>query len=126
MTKINSSADCGNSPKNQFAEKLSVALAIGDAAFVSTSVTDTVQWALVGKTVWQGKAAVTQALVEWAEPALSEITIHHVATHGKIGAVNGTFRQRAGTVYEFCHVYEFSNTKASHVQTITSYVIAQA
>ena len=126
MPQIYPSEDCGNSPKNQFVEKLSIALGIGDVPEVLARVTETVQWKLVGKTTWQGKEAVHQAAAQRAQPELSELTIIHVATHGKIGAVTGTFRQQDGTIYEFCDVYEFSTARATHVQAITSYVIQQA
>jgi hypothetical protein len=127
MTQIYPSEDCGNSPKNQFVEKLSIALAIGDLPEVLERVTETVQWKLAGEATRQGKEAVRQAIAQRAaQSPLSELTILHVATHGKIGAVNGTFRQQDGTSYDFCHVYEFSSAKATHVQTITSYVIQQA
>ena len=126
VTQVYPSEDCGNSPKNQFVEKLSIALATGDLPEVLARVTDAVVWKLVGKTTWQGKEAVCQAVEQQAQPPLRELTILRVTTHGKVGAVNGTACQQDGTIYEFCHVYEFSNARATHVQSITSYVIQQA
>ena len=52
-----------------------------------------------------------------------QLTLHHVATHGTAGAVNGTTKLKNGKTYAFCDVYEFSNAKAVAVKEITSYII---
>jgi hypothetical protein len=121
MTKIMISEDCGNSPKNLLAQELTIALATGDAKSVMKSVTDDIRWNMVGDTVIQGKDHLAGALDKAKE--VLELTIHHVTTHGKAGAVNGTRKFKNIKTQAFCHVYEFSNAKGSSVKEITSYMI---
>jgi len=52
-----------------------------------------------------------------------ELTIRHIATHGKAGAVVGNLKFKNGKTSAFCDVYEFSNTKGTSVQEIPSYEI---
>jgi hypothetical protein len=52
-----------------------------------------------------------------------ELTIHHVVSHGKAGAVDGMTKTKNGKIYAFCEVYEFSGAKGTSVREITSYVI---
>lgn len=43
MTKVITSEDCGNSPKNIFLEKLTIAFAKNDFKFILNSVTDDIR-----------------------------------------------------------------------------------
>jgi hypothetical protein len=52
-----------------------------------------------------------------------ELSIHHIATHGKTGALDGTRKLESGKTRAFCDMYEFNGTKGSAVKEITSYVI---
>jgi hypothetical protein len=54
---------------------------------------------------------------------LSAMIMHHIATHGKAGAVNGTTKLKNGKTRAFCDVYEFSGAKGTSIKEITSYVI---
>jgi hypothetical protein len=92
MTKIVRSTDCGNSPKNQLIENLAVALSTGDRRTVTGLVTDDVQWNIVGGESWRGREAVLQALQDVGGKSIVQLTVLHVVTHGKAGAVNGTVR----------------------------------
>lgn len=123
MTKIIRSADCGNSPKNQFAEALAIALATGDARAVRRGVTEDVEWHIAGGPAIQGKEALLQAVQQRRSEAIAGVTIHHVVTHGKAGAVNGTLEARGGEAAEFCDVYDFASAKGDRVRRITSYRI---
>jgi hypothetical protein len=124
MPRIISQADCGNSPKNILLEKLTIAYAEGDTDFILNHVTNDISLTLVGKKTQQGKAAFGAALEQRKTNPIAELTIQHVLTHGKAGAVNGTTRSADGVTRAFCDVYEFNNAKGSAVKTITSYVIA--
>jgi hypothetical protein len=121
MTKVIISEDCGNSPKNIFIQKLTIAFAKGDARFILGSITDDIRWNIVGNTLIEGKAKVAETLKR-LETA-TELTIDHIATHGKAGAVNGTRKLTSEKVFGFCDVYTFSNAKGSAIKEITSYVI---
>jgi ketosteroid isomerase-like protein len=120
--RIIPSADCGNSPKNTLLQDIAIAFAKRDADFLSDHVTDDVRWELVGAHAVAGLAALTRALKQSVD--VSQLTIEHVMSHGRVGAVNGTV-QRGAKVDDFCYVFEFANAKAERVKSIRSYVIAR-
>jgi len=122
MTKIVRSKDCGNSPKNQLVENLAVALVMGDHRTVSQLVTDNIYWSIIGNEAIKGRGAVLQALPVVNDTPEATLTVLHVVTHGKAGAVNGTFQHPAGSM-SFCEVFEFSNAKGTSVSRISSYRI---
>ena len=115
------SADCGNSPKNQFVADLTVALVRSDFELVRQSVTAQVQCHWVGHAVISGRDAVVAQFTALLR-AVEETEIYHVLTHGKTGAVTGA-HQRSGKVYDFCVVFEFTNAKGTQVQAMTYYMI---
>jgi hypothetical protein len=78
---------------------------------------------IVRNTFVQGKDDFSDALERRKNDRAVELTIQHVATHGKSGFVHGTTKLKNGKINTFCDVYEFSNTKGSAVKEITSYVI---
>ena len=123
MTKVIKSEDCGNSPKNIFVQDLTVAFAKGDSKFLLDHVTDDIRWNRIGDKLIEGKDNFAEALKKLKNAEAVELMVHHVATHGKAGAVNGTTKLKNGKTYAFCDVYEFSNTKGDAVKEITSYVI---
>ena len=123
MTKVIVSEDCCNSPKNIFAQDLTIAIAKGDSKFLLDHVTDEIRWNRVGNKLIQRKSDFAKALEQMKEEKATQLTVHHVATHGKTGSVNGTRKLKNGKTYAFCDVYEFSNAKAVAVKEITSYVI---
>ena len=123
MTKVITSEDCGNSPKNIFVQDLTIALAKRDSKFILDSVTDDVRWNMVGDKLIEGKGNFAKALEKIKSDKAVQLTVHHVATHGKAGAVNGTSKLKNGKTHAFCDVYEFGNTKGTFVKEITSYVI---
>jgi ketosteroid isomerase-like protein len=123
MTRIIIDEDCGNSPKNIFVQDFTIALAKGDSKFILNHITDDVRWEVVGDKVMQGKDRFAEALEERKNDQALELTIHHVATHGKAGAVNGRMKFKNKRTHAFSNVYEFSNTKGTSIKGITSYVI---
>ena len=127
MAEIIRSTDCGNSPKNRFVEDLEAAFARRDTGFLLDSVANDIHWNIVGETPIRGKDGLEQAIKSIPQDCeVTEITINHVVTHGKVGAVNGIIKRKNGRTCEFCSVYEFSNTKGTNVRDITSYIISRA
>jgi hypothetical protein len=122
MTKVIIGEDCGNSPKNIFVQELTIAFAKGDSKSILSNVTDDMRWNIVGDKVIEGKSDFAQALEQMKKDKVDELSIHHIATHGKAGAVDGRMKFKRKT-HAFCHVYEFSNSKGTSVKEITSYVI---
>lgn len=124
MTKVIVGEDCGNSPKNIFLKELTAAFAKGDSKYILAHVTDDIHWNILGYGFIEGKDDFADALKQMKNIKVKVVTIHHIATHGKSGFVNGTTQLNDGKSSTFCDVYEFSNTKGSAVKEITSYVIA--
>jgi hypothetical protein len=123
LTTIIVSEDCGNSPKNIFLQNLTIAFASGDKGSILDGVTDDVRWRIIGGKLIQGKDAFAQALENLGDDTVEELTIHHVVSHGRAGAVNGISKLKNGNIVAFCEVYEFSGAKGTSVKNITSYVI---
>jgi hypothetical protein len=123
MTKIIVSEDCGNSPKNLFIEKLTAAFAKRDVKFILGNVTDDIRWNIVGDVLIEGKDNLARALERMKSEKVAELSIRHIATHGKAGAVDGTVILEDGIIRAFCDVYEFNGAKGTVVKEITSYVI---
>ena len=123
MTKVIIGEDCGNSPKNIFVQELTIAFAKADSRFLLKNVTDDVRWNILGDQVIQGKDDFAEALEERKNNKAAELTILHIATHGKAGAADGRTKFKNGKIHAFCNVYEFNNTKGTSVKEITSYVI---
>ena len=123
MTKVIVGEDCGNSPKNIFLQKLTVALAKGNSKFILGSVTHDISWNIIGNALIQGTEEFAKALERMKKDKVTQLIIHRIATHGKSGFVNGTTKLKNGKTYTFCDVYEFSNAKGAAVKEMTSYVI---
>jgi len=123
MTKVIIGEDCGNSPKNIFLTNLTTAFAKGDANFILSSVAEDIRWNIVGDRLIEGRDDFARALEQMKTNKLVELTIQHVVTHGKAGAVNGTTKSKNGRSHAFCDVYEFANTKGTIVKEITSFVV---
>jgi limonene-1,2-epoxide hydrolase len=123
MTKVIIGEDCGNSPKNIFVQELTIALAKSDTKFIQSNVTDDVRWNLVGDSLIEGKEKIMEMLEQMKDDKAEELTIHHIATHGKAGVVDGTIKFKNGNTVAYCNVYEFSNSKGTSVKEIISYEI---
>ena len=123
MTRIMIGEDCGNSPKNLFVQELTIALTKGDLKSVLDRVTDDIRWNVVGDGVIQGKDRVAEALQEEKNDTAVELSIHHIATHGKASAVDGRMKFKSGKTHAFCNIYEFSNAKGIAIKEIISYRI---
>ncbi len=117
------SEDCGNSPKNIFLKDLTIAFASGDVEFILEKVVDDIRWNRVGERLLLGKEDFAEALEQLKADPVVELAIHHVAAHGKAGAVNGEAKLKSGKRRAFCDVYEFGSAKGNSVKEITSYVI---
>jgi hypothetical protein len=120
MTKVIVHEDCGNSPKNLFVQKLITAIAKKDVKFMLRHISDDIRWNIVGGRVYQGKDEVARVL---EQIEVDELTIRHIATHGKAGAGDGTLKLKNGKTQAFCDVFDFTNAKGEAVKEITTYVI---
>jgi hypothetical protein len=123
MTKIIIGEDCGNSPKNIFLQNLTVAFAKDDSKFILDSVTDDIRWNIVGDQLIRGKDNFAKTVEQMKNDKAVELSIYHIATHGKSGAANGTTKLKNGKTRSFCDGYVFKDTKGTSVKEITSYVV---
>jgi hypothetical protein len=121
MTDIRRSEDCGNSPKNLLLQDLTVAFARADVLRIVDFVASDVRWLPVGGQPVVGADTFCKAITRYG-PATA-VTIEHVISHGKAGAVNGVVeygkKRRA-----FCYVVEFTSAKGLHVSEITTFSVA--
>ena len=123
MPKIIIGKDCGNSPKNILLKDMVVAMMKGDTKFFLATVTDDIRWDIIGSPLLQGKDEVAKALERMKGDKDTTLTISHIATHGKAGAVDGTIKLGNGKTLAFCDVFEFNSSTGKSIREITSYVI---
>jgi|HigsolmetaAR201D_1030396.scaffolds.fasta_scaffold07388_2 hypothetical protein len=122
MPEVILSDDCGNSPKNQFVEQVTVALLLRDAAVLERSLSDDAVWELPGSGVSLGKPALLAGQHLPADDPIAKLTIIHVLTHGKVGAVNGEAVFESGRVWPFCTLFVFANAKANSIRSVSMYM----
>ncbi len=118
MTTVRRSADCGNSPKNQFAEDTAISIETGEAGLLKPALSKDFTWTNgVGDLL-----DATRFLASLAEPPQpATLTIHCVVTHGKAGAVSGTSISTTGRERSFCHVIQFANSKGTVIRAINTF-----
>ena len=117
MVQIHDSKDCGNSPKNKFVQDVAVAIECGEA--VPSAFSEDVIWENPSKEPISGKDAVFEDLE--ARPKPSSVVVQHAISHGRVGAASGEVTFTNGDTQRFCHVFEFTNTKANCVAVVRSY-----
>lgn len=121
--KIVLPADCDNSPKTEFLKDFNTAFARGDSEFILSCLSENLLWELVGSKLNQGKAEFARELEGLKNNLPEEIHIHNIITQGKSGSLNGKIKNRDGTVYAFCDVYGFTDTKDLKIKSIITYMI---
>ncbi|MBY5990288.1 hypothetical protein KUV49_20285 [Roseovarius atlanticus] len=117
MTQVQGSKDCGNSPKNKFVQDVAVALECGEAE--PSAFSEDVIWEHSPVEPISGKNALFKHLGD--RPKLSSVTVLHAISHGRVGAASGEVTFADGQTQRFCHVFEFTNTKANCVAVVRSY-----
>ena len=123
MTKITIQADCGNSPKNEFLKAFQMAFAEMDNPKILEMISDDVEWQIVGHNTIVGKEAFQKAIEGLPEGQVKEVILEKVLSHGKLGAASGKIIMMDGSVFAFGDMYEFNNTKGTHLRTIQSFNI---
>lgn len=83
-------------------------------------VSDDVHWLAVGRKPVSGVERFCKAISRYG-PA-SELTIEHVVSHGRSGAVDGVVTV-GGKSRAFCHMYDFANAKGTKVRSLTTYTL---
>lgn len=123
MAKITVTADCGNSPKNEFVKAFNIAFAQEDTAKILEMVSDDVVWEVVGHSTISGKEAFQNALAGIQSGQVKELILDKVLTDGSLGAASGQIIMNNNVVYAFSDVYEFDSTTGIHLNLIRSFNI---
>ena len=118
VMKVIRSSDCGHSPKQKLLEDMPIALASADAGLIDSLTVPELVWLHVGEKPVEGQDAVLSAIRK-SGPA-TEVAIDRGASHGRGGAVNGIIT-RGSKRTGFCHMFEFNNTKGTHLKSISTY-----
>lgn len=110
------------SAKESFLKAFNEAFMSGDRDVVLASVTEDVQWHLIGMEKIEGKAAFEKA---WSDmPTGGKLTIDTIITHGVTAAVEGKIQMGEKT-YAFCDTYRFNQFKDGRIKHIHSFVIEE-
>jgi hypothetical protein len=117
LIQVQGSKDCGNSPKNKFAQDMAVAMECGDAE--PSAFSEDVIWENPSTEPISGKSAVLKHLGNRPRP--SSVTVQHAISHGKVGAASGEVMFANGQTRRFCHVFDFTSAKANCVAVVRSY-----
>lgn len=116
-TRIEGSADCGNSPKNKLAQDIAVGLETNDLD--ADLLGDEVVWRTSDGQEIAGADAIIAALGKLAAP--KKVSVDHAISHGKVGASNGVTTTANGDAQGFAHVITFTSTSAKKIARIESY-----
>ncbi|WP_295810476.1 nuclear transport factor 2 family protein [uncultured Nitratireductor sp.] len=114
---ITGSKDCGNSPKNQLVQDVSVALAAGDAETLSKLLVENAVWEIAGERTFEGRDAIIAAS---AQTRVRALTVDHAISHGRTGAANGRLDLENGRKIAFCDVQDFANAKGTSVLRVST------
>ena len=117
MTRITRSPDCGNSPKNQTAEDIALAL-MGQSRLAPDLLSEGASWEKPGGAL-VGRDAIAAALD--APAPFDWIEVTEVVTHGKAGSVSGRFKRPDERPKLFCHVIRFTSASAKQIAQIVSF-----
>lgn len=112
---IKKSKDCGNSPKQQFLQDLTIALACNHLSELESFLSQDISWCQSGRADIVGMDTLINKLKK--NPPADSLTIHDVVSHGKKGAVRGMY-ENSGKARSFCHFFEFTNHKYTEVHVI--------
>jgi len=115
VTEVRRSPDCGNSPKNETAERIALAL-MGVGALDDTMIAEAASWDRPDGAV-TGRVAI-RATAEAQTADL--IRVEEVVTHGRAGSVSGRVT-RGGDTRLFCHVIRFTGAAATQIAQLVSF-----
>ncbi|WP_166000488.1 nuclear transport factor 2 family protein [Bacillus sp. Cs-700] len=108
--------------KENFLRAFNEAFISGDRDLVLASVTDDVEWHLIGMEKIEGKADFEKA---WSSmPTGVNLTIATIITHGITAAVEGKI-QVGEKNYAFCDTYRFNQFKNGIIKQIHSFIIEE-
>lgn len=124
MTKVTLSQECENDPNKQFIEDFNLAFAQCDTEYIASCFSDDAQWQMVGGPVWNGKAAITEALKDMSDGDASELIMDTIVSSQNKCAASGALKYPSGRGISYCDVYTFtSDAPDKKIKTLTAYAI---
>lgn len=106
--------------------ELNDAFASCNIRFLADSVTDDIQWKIVGEKTISGKQEFEKSLVKMSRGGAMNISVREIITHREKSVVEGIveFMVEPGKKrkYAFCDVYIFSNANKNKVKELRTYV----
>ncbi|WP_338448136.1 hypothetical protein R4Z09_18050 [Niallia oryzisoli] len=122
--KILCRQDCGNAPKKIILKDFVIASVKKEISFIAETISDNIQWNIIGYNKFQGKESVIEMLQQMSSRRMLEVEIKTIITHGNTGAVDGKATYENNEKYAFCHIFLFTSAgKNGKINEITSYVI---
>jgi hypothetical protein len=116
--------DCGNSPKNLFLKKFTVALLNCEMKYIVKNTTDGIIWEKVGANTLNRKDNFIRELSNHKNKKPTLLQIDSIISHGKSGSVNGIMKFKEKHRLAFCNVYKFQGYADNiKVKKIISYII---
>jgi len=107
-------------------KELNNAFASCDINFLSNSVTNDIQWIIVGEKTISGKKDFEKSLVKMSQGGPLNINVFEIITQKEKSVVEGIveFMVEPGKKrkYAFCDVYIFSDTDKNKVKELRTYV----
>lgn len=110
------SADCGNSPKNTFVQRIAIALETDEAD--PETFDPSVTWETSAIDQITGRTDFLHAIA--ARPMPMKVVIEHAISHGRVGAASGETIMANGDRRRFSHVLAFTNSRAKIVASLKS------
>lgn len=115
--KVIHSRNCGNSPKQKFAEDYTIALLGRNRTYLAEHSAEGVVCRFQGNKRVAGLAALLEAVPDNPKA----ITIHNVITHGKVGSSNASLEAKGSELVEFAFFFLFENAKGTSISEVTLY-----
>lgn len=113
--RVKKSKECGNSPKNELAQDIVIALFKGDRDFLGKVVGNGFEWQISTSKVITNVGS-TPPEVNGATAIEVDLSI----THGKSGSVSGVLKTK-DSKKQFSVILEFTSASAKKVQRAINY-----
>ena len=125
MAEINVQSDCGNAPKKIFLKEYHSAIANGDIEFISTNISDTIQWNIAGGATAAGREDYLNTLQSHPQWKVKKLVIESIITHGIDASVNGYVITAGNLKFSFCDIYKFKGFKGSTIKSVTTFFMQE-
>lgn len=112
--------------REKLIRKFNEAFAQCDTEFLAQSVTEDIEWKIVGEKTISGKKNFEDSLDRMRKGGPTTITVYDIINDGEKSVVEGMveFKVEPGKImrYAFCDVYIFSAKDTSKFQELRTYV----